>query len=149
MDGSKRNKKINTIQQQSNGLTRDVVDSKKFERIISKTSVTLSWRESCIFGSTSLSELNPSLITNGKSTPVNDADMSPTDGKVKGTLSPSSSSAVQLAEWMERSKQLENIATPDSSVDILSEFSSCDLLGIWFNADDSATQKVLHDIVHS
>ena len=54
------------------------------------------------------------------------------------------SSSFQLAEWMSMAKgELDRVKTPESTVDLVSEFSGVDLLGIWFNCHDHKTQKVI------
>ena len=120
----------------------------EIEQIVSKTSVTLSWRESCILTGTPLYELNPSLMKQSPDTTNAVID------KGKDSIGPAvnsdghGSTAVtfgQLAEWLRQNKgteeQEEGIMS-ETSIDIMSEYSSDDLLGIWFKTDDSATQKV-------
>lgn len=117
----------------------------EIEQIVSKTSVTLSWREICILTGTPLYELNPSLmkqspdtnavIDRGKNSTAVDSD---DHGSTTVTFG-------QLAEWLRQNKgteeQEEGIIS-ETSTDIMSEYSSDDLLGIWFKTDNSATQKV-------
>lgn len=123
----------------------------EIKQIVSKASVTLSWRESCILTGTPLYELNPSLM---KQSPNTTAEI---DGEKESTAV--NSSAVdhgsthtevtfgQLAEWLRQNKGTdeegkEDEITSETSIDIMSEYSSDVLLSIWFKADDNATQKV-------
>ena len=124
--------------------------SERLELVVSKASVSLSWREKCILGSTPLSELNVSLLSNstdkGSFTDVNMSDKKREDRESTlntGLPQDFSSSSAQLAEWMGMVKgEDDRVKTPESTVDLVSEFSSADLLGIWFNCCDHKTQKV-------
>ena len=115
-------------------------------------SVTLSWRESCILGCTPLSKLNSSLTSSSVDT--NDTTDASSLHCKKESSSVSSSSLIppqdvgrssvqQLVDWMGAAiGELDYAKTPESTFDLLSEFSSADLLGIWFNCCDHKTQKV-------
>ena len=144
-NGTKKGKKCETVQRQpgmvqkQDALRSTKITSDNFESIISKTSVTLSWRESCILSSTPLSELNPALIghfTEDKNFENCKSHLTKSSTFFDAEVQDLDSSSSQLSEWMEKAK------TPGSSCDILSKFSSADLLGIWFNAADRATHKV-------
>ena len=119
----------------------------KIEQIISKTSVTLSWRESCILTGTSLYELNPSLM-NQSSDMLNAAIDRGKDSTAAANSDDCGSTAVtfgDLAEWLRQNKgteEQESEITSETNIDVMSEYSSDDLLGIWFKTEDSATQKV-------
>ena len=119
------------------------IEEDEIEQIVSKTSVTLSWRESCILTGTPLYELNPSLL---KQSPDRNAVIDRGKDSIAINSDDRGSNAVtfgQLAEWLKQNKdteeQEEGMIT---SIDIMSEYSSDDLLGIWFKTDDTATQKV-------
>lgn len=118
-------------------------EKSKIEQIISKTSVTLSWRESCILTGTPLSELNPSLIR--QSTDTMTEDNTAIDSDYHGSTTVTFG---HIAEWLRQNKSTEDHEeglTSETSIDIVSEYSSDDLLGIWFKTDDNATQKVLRE----
>ena len=127
----------------------------RIELITSKTSVTLSWKENCIHTDTPLSELNPSLIQQSThlSSDMNTVtDRGMKDRSLSSTAIDSSSSDLgttavtvgELAEWLRQNKDTEQEEgiTSETNFDIMSEYSSADLLGIWFKTADSATQKV-------
>ena len=119
----------------------------EIQRIISKTSVTLSWRESCILTGTPLYELNPSLMKQPQDTTVTAVS---DRGKESAADNPGDrgSTAVtcgRLEEWLRQNagtEEDEERITSETSVDVMSEYGSDDLLGIWFKAEDSATWKV-------
>ena len=133
------------------GTNNEEDSKKKFELMISKLLVTLSWKENCVLESTPLSELNPSLTLPADMTGQNFASYERVD-----VLSPSllvtenqvakSKSSTHLKVRMNNPK-LEEPVTP--VIDVMSEFSSSDLLGIWFNTADGATQKVYSACMHS
>lgn len=151
-------KKCVVIHQQARDSKMSSHLSGKFEtkeneikRIVSKASVTLSWRESCILTGTPLYELNPSLMKQSSDTTdaidrekENTAANSPADDH--GSTDTEVTFG-QLAEWLRQNigteeEGQEDGITSEISIDIMSEHSSDDLLSIWFKADDSATQKV-------
>ena len=120
----------------------------KIEQIISKTSITLSWRESCILTGTPLYELNPSLMNQSSDT-LNAIIDRGKDSTVAANSDDRGSTAVtfgDLAEWLRQNKgteEQEGGITSETNIDIMSEYSSDDLLGIWFKTEDCTTQKVL------
>ena len=117
----------------------------KIEHITSKTSVTLSWRESCILTGAPLSELNPSLIRQSPDTSTMTEDSTAVDSDDHGSTTVTFG---QIAEWLRQNKSTEEQeegVTSETSIDIMSEYSSDDLLGIWFKTEDSATQKVFRE----
>ncbi len=117
----------------------------EIKRIISKASVTLSWRESCILTGTPLYELNPSLMKQSPNTFDRGEDSTAVNSQADDHGSTHTEVAFgQLAEWLRQNKGTEGEegVASEASIDIISKYSSDDLLSIWFKADDSATQKV-------
>ena len=122
----------------------------EIKQIVSKASVTLSWRESCILTGTPLYKLKQSPDT----TAVIDREKESTAANSPADDHGSTDTEVtfgQLAEWLKQNigteeEGQEDGITSETSIDIMSEHSSDDLLSIWFKADDSATQKVYLEI---
>ena len=155
-DCSKPARKCVIIRQQSPHATRSTSilpsaakvkrDTEKLETIISKTLVTLSWRESCILGCTPLTELNPSLSRTTNEHPTNskeDVLSSPIhDPRYGDHQSGGSFEQLRGQPGQGESVEFEELTTPQTDCDTMSEFSSSDLLGVWFKTADSATQKV-------
>jgi hypothetical protein len=117
----------------------------EIKQIISKASVTLSWRESCILTGTPLYELNPSLMKQSSNTIDRGEDSTAVNSQTDDHGSTHTKVTFgQLAEWLRHNKDTEGEegVESESNIDIISQYSRDDLLSIWFKADDSATQKV-------